>query len=217
MIRSTQTWRHSERGAVAGLRLLGIGVLLLAVAAAAIMFNDDQKSDSPAATTTTPVTKTTKPRPKITKPPAATTTSTTLPLETLKCDNQKYALVGTPDSPGILPTDLRKTAEKFGKQALIVSPMLCDVPRNDPAEPPEGLLFVGPFNAVKTACEFIDEISQTQSSDSPKAANPESGSRDGGSASTSSSLPTQPPPSPEWTVRNIRNLTGDPQSCEGKL
>jgi hypothetical protein len=200
-----QTWHHSERAAVAGVRLLGIGVLLLAVAVLAIYkFNPNKKPDSPTTTTTASTTTST------TEPP---TTTTTLPLETLKCDNQKYALVGTPGSPVILPTDLRETAEKFGKQALIVSPQLCDaVGASTTYTGPRELIFIGPFDDVETACGFISAIAQSQSSITSEAANPEPGSLDLGFLWP---LPTQPPTAQDWTVHNIRDLTSEFEDCEG--
>ncbi len=216
MSRSTQTWRHSERGAVAGLRLLGIGLVLLAVAAMGInLVNSDKKSSTPTPTTTKPPATTTKPPTTTTKPSTTTATSITLPLETLKCDNQKYALVRTPDSPGILPTDLRKTAETSGRQALIVSARLCDAvgAKTTYGGPPE-LIFIGPFDSVPQACDFEKaHSSQSQTGSPPEISSgggvktdpiavPETGSAEGLT-------------DPDWEVHNIRNLTGDPQSCEG--
>ena len=208
MIRSTQTWRHSERGAVAGLRLLGIGVLLLAVAVLAIYkFNPNKKPDSPT-TTTTPSTTTTTTTTTTTEPPLL---PDTLPL---RCDDAKYALVApfNGQQTDVL-SDLRKTAETSGRQALIVSARLCDaVGANTTYTGPRELIFIGPFDDDGTACRFIDELSQTQSSDSPDAGSPETGSGDGGSAS---GTPNEDPSTPDWTVHNIRDLTGKPEDCKG--
>jgi hypothetical protein len=214
MIRSTQTWRHSERGVVAGLRLLGIGVLLLAVAVLAInLVNSDKKSSTPTPTTTTTASTTAS----TTEPP---TTTTTLPMEQLKCDSDKFALVATPASPGILPTDLRKTAEKFGKQALIVSRQLCDRGSEEDPEDP-GLIFIGPFATSDVACDFKTWISSQQSpntttttttTQAPSKNSLASGDS-GESQSSSGQAATESPPSPEWTVHNIRDLRGDPQTC----
>jgi hypothetical protein len=236
---STQTRRHNERGAVAGLRLLGIGVLLLAVAAVAInQFNPDKKPATPTTTTTTTASTTTSTT-------ASTTTSTPRSMETLKCDSNKFALVATPASPGILPTDLQEKVEKKGKQALIVSPQLCDTGREG-REDPGSLIFIGPFATSDEACEFKTWISSQQSpkttttttttttqapskdslasgdSGESQSSSGQSSTEDplasgdsGESQSSSGQSSTESPPPPDWEVHNIRNLRDDSQSCEG--
>ena len=219
-----QTWHHSERGAVAGLRLLGIGVVLLAVATVAIYkFNPDKEPATPTTTTTpapetsTPETSTPETSPPETSPPETSPPETQLLTATLplRCDNDKYALVAAPfngQQTDVL-SDLRKTAETSGRQALIVSARLCDaVGANTTYTGPRELIFIGPFDDDGTACRFIDELSQTQSSDSPDAGSPETGSGDGGSAS---GTPNEDPSTPDWTVHNIRDLTGKPEDCKG--
>ena len=194
MIRSTQTWRHSERGAVAGLRLLGIGVLLLAVAVLAIYkFNPNKKPDSPT-TTTTPSTTTTTTTTTTTEPPLL---PDTLPL---RCDDAKYALVApfNGQQTDVL-SDLRKTAETSGKQALIVSPRLCDVADAKRTNVgPTKLIFIGPFGSVPEACDFEKKMTAPR----PFWA-------------WMTTTTTQPPAPLGWKVHNIRNLRDDPQSCEG--
>ena len=213
MIRSTQTWRHSERGAVAGLRLLGIGLVLLAVAAMGInLVNSDKKPATFAATTTASTTTST------TEPP---TTTTTLPMETLKCDPEKFALVvPLADGLKVLPRPLMEKAEKSGKYALIVSPQLCDgIKIADENLTP--LVFIGPFTTSYEACSFATDTpppegtttTTTTTTTTSTTTTTQAPSKAGRTPATTAPITTPPPASPGWKVHNIRDLTGDPQTC----
>jgi hypothetical protein len=90
--------------------------------------------------------------------------------------------------------------------------MLCDVPRNDPAEPPPDLIFIGPFANDNEACEF----EKAHLSKSPTGSPPEI--RSGGGVKTDPTADpetgsNEDPTAPDWEVYNIRDLTGEAETC----
>jgi|GEM_PF-3497162 len=212
MIRSTQTWGLSERGAVAGLRLLIIGIVLLSVAAIAIVkSNPDKKSDTSRTTTSTTTTSTTT-TPTTTEKPVSITD-----LKLLKCDNTKFALVADVppqpfgDAQQIDEPSYRKKAAAERMQLLIVNSQLCDSVKENKNSTETNLFFIGPFEDIPTACAFKDSIEQGSSPSS--ATSPATRSGNGG---PTSSVTSQPLTDPGWKVKNIRELTGNSESCAGQ-